>query len=200
MNAPVPARNHTRVLRWSLIATAFAFAFGFGLAPFYDVLCEKVFGIKASQTAGSEPVCAAGVVNDRELTVEFDTSMSPDLPWRLDASKKTVKVRPCEAATVTFIATNEGRIALTGQAIFGVAPSEASIHLAKTECFCFTEQRLEAGQSREMPVRFVIDDQLPADVSTLTFRYVFNPLRVDQQPVRHIGRRADEGGKSLPQC
>jgi cytochrome c oxidase assembly protein subunit 11 len=176
MNAPVPPRNHSRVLRWSLIATAFAFAFGFGLAPFYDVLCEKVFGIKASQTASSEPVCAAGVVKDRELTVEFDTSMSPDLPWRLDASKKTVKVRPCEAATVTFVATNDGRIALTGQAIFGVAPSEASIHLAKTECFCFTEQRLEAGQSREMPVRFVIDDQLPADVSTLTFRYVFNPV------------------------
>jgi cytochrome c oxidase assembly protein Cox11 len=94
----------------------------------------------------------------------------------LDASKKTVKVRPCEPATVSFTATNAGRIPLVGQAIFGVAPSEASVHLAKTECFCFTEQRLEAGQSREMPVRFVIDDQLPADVSRLTFRYVFNPV------------------------
>lgn len=169
-------RNHARVLRWSLLATALAFAFGFGLAPFYDVLCEKVFGTKASQTATATPTCAGGVDHDRELLIEFDTSISPDLPWQLDASRKTVKVRPCEAATVSFTATNVGRIALTGQAIFGVAPSEASVHLAKTECFCFTEQRLEAGQSREMPVRFMIDDQLPADVSTLTFRYVFNPV------------------------
>lgn len=175
MTASTPARSHVRVLRWSLIGTAFAFAFGFALAPFYDVLCEKVFGIKASQTAGESPVCAEGV-QERELTVEFDTSISPDLPWRLDASKKTVKVRPCEMATVSFTATNVGRVALTGQAIFGVAPSEASIHLSKTECFCFTEQKLEAGESREMPVRFVIDDQLPAEFSTLTFRYVFNPV------------------------
>ena len=77
---------------------------------------------------------------------------------------------------MTFTATNDGRVALSGRAIFTVAPSEAAIHLSKTECFCFTEQRLEAGQSREMPVRFVIDDQLPAEVSRLTFRYVFNPV------------------------
>ncbi len=176
MTDVAPPRSHTRVLRWSLLATSCAFAFGFALAPFYDVLCEKIFGIKASQTASASPICAEGVDHERELLVEFDTSISPDLPWRLDASRKTVKVRPCEAATISFTATNEGRIALTGQAIFGVAPMEASIHLAKTECFCFTEQRLEPGQSREMPVRFVIDDQLPADVSTLTFRYVFNPV------------------------
>ena len=169
--------RNARVLRWSLVATGAAFGFGFALAPFYDVLCEKVFGIRPRQEAVTEvTACAAGTQSTRELTVEFDTSISPDLPWTLDASKKTVKVRPCEPATVSFTATNAGRIPLVGQAIFGVAPSEASVHLAKTECFCFTEQRLEAGQSREMPVRFVIDDQLPADVSRLTFRYVFNPV------------------------
>src|SRR5690349_14485964 len=118
MTASVPTRNHGRVLRWSLLATVCAFAFGFALAPFYDVLCEKVFGTKASQTAGASPACAGGVDRERELLVEFDTSISPDLPWRLDANRKTVKVRPCESATVSFTATNEGHIALTGQAIF----------------------------------------------------------------------------------
>lgn len=170
-------QRNARVLRWSLAATGAAFGFGFALAPFYDVLCEKVFGIRPRQEAVAEvTACAAGTVSDRVLTVEFETSINPDLPWTLDASKKTVQVRPCEPATVSFTATNAGRIPLVGQAIFGVAPSEASVHLAKTECFCFTEQQLEAGQSREMPVRFVIDDQLPADVSRLTFRYVFNPV------------------------
>ena len=176
MNGGDVRQRNARVLRWSLVATGAAFGFGFALAPFYDVLCEKVFGIRPSQTASETTACAAGVVQDRELLVEFDTSISPDLPWRLDAAKKSVKVRPCEPATVTFTATNDGRIALTGRAIFTVAPSEAAIHLSKTECFCFTEQALQAGQSREMPVRFVIDDQLPADVSRLTFRYVFNPV------------------------
>lgn len=169
-------QRHSRVLRWSLLATGVAFGFGFALAPFYDVLCEKVFGIRPSQTASEVTACAEGLVADRELLVEFDTSVSPDLPWRLDAAKQSVKVRPCEATTVVFTATNDGRIALTGRAIFTVAPVEAAIHLSKTECFCFTEQELEAGQSREMPVRFMIDDQLPADVSRLTFRYVFNPV------------------------
>jgi cytochrome c oxidase assembly protein subunit 11 len=168
-------RRNARVLRWSLAATVAAFGFGFALAPFYDVLCEKVFGTKPSQSAIEVTACSGGVVSGRELLVEFDTSISPDLPWRLDAAKKSVKVHPCEPATVTFTATNDGRIALAGRAIFTVAPLDAAIHLSKTECFCFTEQQLEAGQSREMPVRFMIDDQLPAEVSRLTFRYVFNP-------------------------
>ena len=176
MSDAVLRRRNARVLRWSLAATGAAFAFGFALAPFYDVLCEKVFGIRPSQTATEATACAAGVVLDRELLVEFDTSISPELPWRLDAARKSIKVRPCEPATVTFTATNDGLIALTGRAIFTVAPSEAAIHLSKTECFCFTEQELQAGQARAMPVRFVIDDQLPADVSRLTFRYVFNPV------------------------
>lgn len=168
--------RNARVLRWSLLATVGAFAFGFALAPFYDVLCEKVFGIRPSQDATEVAACASGAVLGRKLVVEFDTSISPELPWRLDAAKKSVTVHPCEPATVSFTATNDGRIAMTGRAIFTVAPSEAAIHLSKTECFCFTEQELEAGQSREMPVRFVIDDQLPADISRLTFRYVFNPV------------------------
>ena len=176
MTNPNLQQRNARVLRWALAATAAAFAFGFALAPFYDVLCEKVFGIRPTQTASEATACAGGVVQDRELLVEFDTSISPELPWRLDAAKKSVKVRPCEPATVTFTATNDGRLTLTGRAIFTVAPAEAAIHLSKTACFCFTEQELEAGQSREMPVRFVIDDQLPADVSRLTFRYVFNPV------------------------
>lgn len=175
-DASLKQRN-AKVLRWSLVATLAAFAFGFALAPFYDVLCEHVFGIRPAQSAAAQVTsCAAGTASNRVLTVEFDTSISPDLPWSLDASKKIVQVKPCEPATVQFTATNHGRIPLVGQAIFAVAPTKASVHLAKTECFCFTEQRLEAGQSREMPVRFVIDDQIPADVSRLTFRYVFNPV------------------------
>lgn len=173
----IRARN-IRTLKWALLATVAAFGFGFALVPFYDVLCQKVLGIKPVQTATALPVCTA-VDTSRLVTVEFDTSINADLPWALDSQRKTVQVHPCELTEVVFTATNLGALGMSGQAIFGVAPSRASVNLTKTECFCFTEQHLSAGESREMPVRFMLDDQLPADISTITFRYVFNPLRID---------------------
>jgi cytochrome c oxidase assembly protein subunit 11 len=184
MNPPADATIHAlrarnvRTLKWALLATVAAFGFGFALVPFYDVLCEKVLGIKPVQTATAPPVCT-GVDTSRLITVEFDTSIHADLPWALDSQRKTVQVHPCALTEVVFTATNRGALGMSGQAIFGVAPSRASVNLTKTECFCFTEQHLFAGESRQMPVRFMLDDQLPADISTITFRYVFNPLRID---------------------
>lgn len=172
------ARRNRRTLKWALVATLASFGFGFALVPFYDVLCENILGIKPVQEATAAPVCTA-VDASRTITVEFDTSIHPDLPWQLDSQKKTVQVHPCELKEVVFVAHNAGALGMSGQAIFGVAPTKASANLTKTECFCFTEQHLNAGESREMPVRFMLDDQLPADVTTITFRYVFNPLRID---------------------
>jgi cytochrome c oxidase assembly protein subunit 11 len=187
MSAPLPRaeeirRRNRRTLRWALAATLASFGFGFALVPFYDVLCEKILGIKPVQQASAAPVACSGVDRTRLVTVEFDTSIHADLPWRLDSQKKTVQVHPCEMNEVVFTATNHGALGMSGQAIFGVAPTKASVNLVKTECFCFTEQHLNAGESRQMPVRFMLDDQLPKDVNTITFRYVFNPLRVDSIP------------------
>jgi cytochrome c oxidase assembly protein subunit 11 len=186
MSTPLPRsedirRRNGRTLRWALVATLASFGFGFALVPFYDVLCENILGIKPVQGAQAAPVCT-GVDTTRLVTVEFDTSIHADLPWQLDSQKKTVQVHPCEMNEVVFVATNHGALGMSGQAIFGVAPTKASVNLTKTECFCFTEQHLNAGESREMPVRFMVDDQLPKDVNTITFRYVFNPLRVDPIP------------------
>lgn len=179
-SSEVRSRNR-RTLKWALLATLLSFGFGFALVPFYDVLCEKILGIKPAQAASDAPVCT-GIDTSRLVTIEFDTSMHADLPWVLDSQKKTVKVHPCEMNEVVFTATNKGALGMSGQATFGVAPSKASANLTKTECFCFTEQHLNAGESRAMPVRFMLDDQLPKDVNTITFRYVFNPLRVDPTP------------------
>jgi cytochrome c oxidase assembly protein subunit 11 len=179
-------RRNGRTLRWLLLATLLSFGFGFMLVPFYDVLCENILGIRPSKAAETAPVACRGVDVERLVTIEFDTSMHPDLPWQLDSQKKTVKVHPCEMNEVVFTATNRGAVGMTGQAIFGVAPAKASANLSNTECFCFTEQHLLPGESREMPVRFMLDDQLPKDVNTITFRYVFNPVRVDAAPSRSV--------------
>lgn len=175
-NAENIRQRNRRTLRWGLLASLAAFGFGFALVPFYDLMCEKIFGIRPEQQAVSAPICTK-IDASRTITVEFDTSIQADLPWSLDSQKTTVNVHPCELTEVVFIATNYGAMGMSGQAIFGVAPTRVSNNLAKTECFCFTEQYLAAGESRKMPVRFMLDDQFPPDVNTVTFRYVFNPLR-----------------------
>lgn len=169
------ARNR-RVLKWGLAATALAFAFGWALVPFYDVFCEQILGIKPKNVAVAEPICADGATRGRKVRIEFDTSVNADLPWQLDAAQESMEVELCKPAEALFTARNVGAFGMHGQAIFSTAPAETAAYLAKTECFCFTEQHLDAGQSRPMPVKFMIDDRLPADISTITFRYVFNPV------------------------
>ena len=177
-SATEAAFKNARTLRLGLVAALAAFGFGFALVPFYDVVCQKVFGIKPQLQATTAGSCAA-IDPHREVTIEFDANVHADLPWTLDSGKRTVSVHPCELAEVVFVARNRGAIGMTGQASFDVAPNLASAYVSKTECFCFTRQHLNAGESREMPVRFMLSDRLPAGVDTLTFRYEFNPLGTD---------------------
>ena len=72
---------------------------------------------------------------------------------------------------MTFYVRNRASQAVTAQAVPSVTPGLAAAHLRKTECFCFTQQRLEAGEEMEMPVTFYIDDELPEDINTLSLAY-----------------------------
>lgn len=164
-----------RVLKWGILATVLAFGFGWALVPFYDVFCEQILGIKPKMEAVANPVCADGA-QSRKIRIEFDTSVDANLPWQLSSEQSSMEVETCKPATVKFVARNVGPIGMNGQAIFSTAPSQSAAYLAKTECFCFTQQHLDAGQEREMPVKFMINDQLPDSITTITFRYVFNPV------------------------
>jgi cytochrome c oxidase assembly protein subunit 11 len=54
-----------------------------------------------------------------------------------------------------------------------VTPFVTATHFKKLECFCFTQQTLKAGESREMPVRFVVDAGVDREVRTITLSYAF---------------------------
>ena len=82
-------------------------------------------------------------------------------------------MRPGKSYTTRFLARNRASQAVTGQAIPSVSPGLAALHLHKTECFCFTQQRLEAGESVEMPVTFIVDRELPEDIQTFSLSYTF---------------------------
>ena len=149
-----------------------AFAFTFSLVPLYRIACEKVFGIRLEQGPG-EARAAAPSANARTVTVQFDGGVNSKLPWAFEPEQLTMQVVPGELNEAKYFARNDSVRAVVGSAVPSVAPARASGYFTKTECFCFTAQTLQAGESRDMPVRFIVDPNLPADVKTITLSYTF---------------------------
>ena len=149
-----------------------AFAFTFSLVPLYRIACEKVFGIRLEQGPGQQAANAAAKVA-RTVTVQFDGGVNSKLPWAFHPEQLTMQVVPGEVNEALYFARNDSQNAIVGSAVPSVAPARASGYFTKTECFCFTAQTLQPGESRDMPVRFIVDQDLPADVKTITLSYTF---------------------------
>ena len=148
-----------------------AFAFTFALVPLYRIACEKVFGVRLEQ--GPAATAATAAKSARTITVQFDGGVNSKLPWDFEPQQLTLQVRPGEQYEATYFARNTSDRAIVGSAVPSVAPARASGYFNKTECFCFTAQTLAAGESRAMPVRFIVAPDLPADVKTITLSYTF---------------------------
>jgi len=159
------------ITRMVLVAIA-AFAFSFSLIPLYRIACEKVLGIRLERTAATG-VANAKRADARVVTVQFDGGVNSKLPWQFAPNQLTMTVHPGEQYKATYKATNTSTRAIVGSAVPSVAPARASGYFAKTECFCFTAQTLQAGETRDMPVRFIVDPNLPSDVTTITLSYTF---------------------------
>lgn len=150
-----------------------AFGFSFSLVPLYRIACEKVFGIRLDRGPVQSAAVAAAPSTDRWVTVRFDASVNSKLPWAFGPKELTMRVRPGEIYETLYVARNTSDRDIVGSATPSVAPARGSQYFNKTECFCFTAQTLAAGESREMPVRFIVDPDLPEDVRTLTLSYTF---------------------------
>lgn len=160
----------TGVLKRALWVAGVAFVLCFSLVPLYRIACEQLFGIKLG---GAGDATAATVDTSRWVTVEFDAGVNSGLPWTFRPEQAEMRVHPGQVADAMYYARNDGALAVVGQAVPSVAPSSASAYFNKTECFCFTEQLLEAGEERPMPVRFVVDPDLPEGVTRVTLSYTF---------------------------
>lgn len=156
------------------LVSAASFVFAFSLVPLYRIACEKVFGIKLEQgPAGEAQVAGLQVDESRTVLVEFDATVNSKLPWEFKPTQLTMQVHPGKMYEMNYTARNLSDHAIVGNAAPSVAPSTASTYFNKTECFCFTEQLLAAGEERLMPVRFIVDPALPGNVQTLTLSYTF---------------------------
>ena len=159
---------------FKLVAVAVAaFAFTFSLVPLYRIACEKVFGIRLDNTAADAAKAGTADTAARTVTVQFDGGVNSKLPWDFGPNQRTMQVRVGEQYETTYFARNTSDRAIVGSAAPSVAPARASGYFSKTECFCFTAQTLAAGEARDMPVRFIVDPGLPADVNTITLSYTF---------------------------
>ncbi|NLG60398.1 MAG: cytochrome c oxidase assembly protein [Gammaproteobacteria bacterium] len=157
-----------------LAISAVAFTFTFSLVPIYRIACQKVFGIRLDNTAAAAPVeSMAGGDPDRVVTVEFDGTVNSKLPWSFRPNQVRMQVKLGEVYETTYFAQNDSDGAIVGSATPSVATARASAFFLKTECFCFTAQTLQAGEVRDMPVRFIIDPSLPENVDTVTLSYTF---------------------------
>jgi len=171
---PIPQQVATRrlVSKLSLLVLAM-FGFGYLLVPLYNVFCE-VTGLngKTGRITAQQAV-ATPIDESRVVTVEFVTSVNAGFPWAFKPTVSRIDVHPGAETEVIFEAVNQSSDTIIGQAVPSVAPSEAARFFSKTECFCFTQQTLAGGESKRMPVRFVVNPRLPQNIQTLTLGYTF---------------------------
>ena len=149
------------------------FGFGYLMVPIYDVLCD-ITGLNGKTGAISESQASQlSVDEDREIRVEFTSSLNQYAPWQFKPKVASMMVQPGKQYVTSYVATNTLDKKLTGQAVPSVAPGRAAKYFNKTECFCFVQQTFAANETRDMPLVFVVDPYLPEDVDTVTLSYTF---------------------------
>ena len=146
------------------------FAFGFAMVPLYDIVCE-VTGLNG-KTAGKYESAEQQVVReDRLVTVQFLANNNADMPWQFRPEVRSMKVHPGKMNETNFYVKNVTDRAMVAQAVPSVSPFNAAEYLHKTECFCFEQQPLNEGEEMDMPLRFIVDGNIPESVKTLTLSY-----------------------------
>ena len=166
------AENRKLFVKLTVIAVGM-FGFGFALVPFYEKICAAT-GL--NNLFSSSSVANTQVDAGRTLTVELDANTN-GVPWRFAPRERSVRVHPGELVQIAYVVRNESDRPVVGQAVPSYGPQLAGKYFTKLDCFCFAQQTLAPGESRVMPVLFVIDPGLPAEVGTITLSYTFFELK-----------------------
>lgn len=195
ISMPTPeARKNKRMLAVLVLFAVGMVGASYAAVPLYRIFCQVTGFGGTTQVAAEE----SSIVLDRMMTVRFDATAN-GVPWSFQPVQRQIELRVGESVVAYYRATNTSDRAVVGTATFNVTPLKVGQYFNKIECFCFTEQRLEPGQSVDMPVLFFVDPEIAQDrnleeVKTITLSYTFFP--VEQEPVakkRSVSRldRAD---------
>jgi cytochrome c oxidase assembly protein subunit 11 len=165
-----------------LVATMVGAAYA--AVPFYNWFCKTTGFGGTTQVAEKAP----DHILDRMLTIRFDSNIAPGLPWKFEPEQNEIKVRIGEVATVKYKVINQAAREITGQASYNVSPPQVGSYFNKINCFCFTDQTMKPGETREMTVVFYVDPAIVNDrdqtgLNTITLSYTFYRMRDQARPV-----------------
>jgi len=184
-------------LAWRLVAVVGGMlGLAYAGVPLYEAFC------KATGFAGTPLVAQEGErpVIKRTVMVRFDTNVDPGLAWRFEPEQREVKVHLGEEKLVFFRATNVSQRPIVGTATYNVTPERSAGWFNKVQCFCFTEQLLQPGQSVDMPVVFFVDAEMAKDrryddIRTITLSYTFYEAKTERAKTLLGGMSAGGTGK-----
>jgi cytochrome c oxidase assembly protein subunit 11 len=154
------------------LMTAGSFAFGWALVPLYDVFC-RVAGIGNAEAKAGRSSARERVDLKREVTIEFVADPASVGSYEFRPQVASMRIHPGKLYDTGFYAKNLTLAASVAQAVPSISPGTAARYFHKTECFCFSPQRFGAGEGRDLPVRFIVDPELPANVDRITLAYAF---------------------------
>jgi cytochrome c oxidase assembly protein subunit 11 len=155
----------------------------YAAVPFYNWFCRATGFNGTTQVATSLPSGTLG----RKIAIRFDSNVAGGLPWKFEPEQTEIEVRIGEVVTVYYTVTNQSARRTTGQAAYNVAPLTVGAYFDKINCFCFTEQTMAPGETRQMAVVFyvdpkILDDEDNKDINTITLSYTFYPVRDANTP------------------
>jgi len=155
-----------------LVVVALAmFAFVFVvMVPLYNVLCDAL-GINGKTSGEAYTAVQTAVDESRTVTIQFVAINNGGMPWEFGPSTTAMKVHPGAVNDTVFFARNPMPQAMVAQAVPSISPARAAEYFHKTECFCFNQQPLEGETAAEMPLQFIVDQDLPRDIRTITLSY-----------------------------
>ena len=188
MTQPVPSKRKAKrdVVIAATCGAVVALMVGaaFASVPLYAWFCSTTGFGGTTQVSEAGP----GQVLDRTLTIRFDSNVAPGLPWRFVPEQNTVQVRIGEVKTVYYKVINMAAREITAQAGYNVTPPTVGLYFHKINCFCFTEQTMKPGETRDMAVVFYVDPSIVKDsdqnlLNTITLSYTFFPVDAPQKPV-----------------
>jgi cytochrome c oxidase assembly protein subunit 11 len=182
-------RNATTVALLAAVVCGMV-GLSFASVPLYRMFCQATGFGGTTQRAAAVP----GRVADTFVTVRFDATTAPELGWDFRPLESTVRVHPGEQREVFFRAVNRTAETVTGTATFNVTPTKTGIYFDKLQCFCFNEQQLKPGESRDMGVVFFVDPDLltdpsTSDVRTITLSYTMFRAPAASQPNAAVSPR-----------
>lgn len=170
MTGTTEHKNNNKLIVKLLAVVVGMFGFGFALVPLYDVFCDLT-GLNGKTANSAAVFDVTNVDESRFITIDFITRTNSGMPWKFEAQTRQLKVHPGELQQVNFTVTNPSDRQIVGQAVPSVSPGPAALYLNKTECFCFEQQTLQAGETVVMPMKFYVDPQLPDDITYFTLQY-----------------------------